>query len=127
MNILKEYTNNIGKDLYEKELDKWNLTPCYRTPNDAIEWEFTGDYYKGTTPAEWDSTTSYVVGDYVKVTTPDGTYYWKCKTDCQGVQPYTTYFNDGTLVGGFYDSLTRTEKWLEERIEFLDSYFKYGN
>ena len=129
VDMLSSYMNHIGKDLYEKEFDRWPITPCNRQPNDNPQWEFMGDYYEGnTTPASWDANTAYTVGQYVTVTIGGiGDFYYRCKENCQGVQPYTEAYNDGTSIGGYFDSLTRTQKWLEARFMFLDTYFNYNN
>ena len=120
---INDYMAIIGKDAYEKDLKKWNETPSYRESNDNPQWHFEGDYYEGT-PSEWNNSTSYKVGDYVSMFIEGDTYYWKCIASNTGVRPYYDKYGENPMVGGFYDSLTRTEMWLKERFAFLSNNWK---
>lgn len=117
-----QYVDIIGKDGYEKEFELWNETPSYREPNDNPQWHFEGDYYEGN-PSEWNNSTSYKVGDYVSMFIEGDTYYWRCIEANDGIRPYYDKYGINPLVGGFFDSLTRTEKWLQVRFDFLDNHF----
>lgn len=119
---ISQYVDLIGKDAYEREFELWNETPSYREPNDNPQWHYEGDYYEGT-PTEWNNSSSYKVGDYVSMFIEGKTYYWKCVQNNTGVRPYYDKYGANPLVGGCFDSLTRTEKWLNVRFEFLDNHF----
>ena len=119
---IAQYVDIIGKDAYEREFELWNETPSYREPNDNPQWHFEGDYYEGT-PSEWNDAKSYKVGDYVSMFIEGVTYYWRCVQSNTGVRPYYDKYGANPLVGGCFDSLTRTEKWLNVRFEFLDNHF----
>lgn len=119
---IAQYVDHIGKDAYEREFELWNETPSYREPNDNPQWHFEGDYYEGT-PSEWNGAKSYKVGDYVSMFIEGDTYYWKCVQNNTGVRPYYDKYGENPMVGGYFDSLTRTEKWLNVRFEFLDNHF----
>lgn len=117
------YMAIVGKDAYEKDLEKWSETPSYREPNDAMQWQFMGDYYEGT-PQEWNDATSFTSGQYASMVVEGVTYYWLCKTSNKGVRPYIDKYGANPLVGGMFDSLTRTEMWLRERFAFLSNNWK---
>ena len=122
---ISQYVDLIGKEAFEKEFELWNETPSYREPNDNPQWKYEGDYYEGDISQwpEWNETSSYKVGDYVYVVIEGDRYYWRCLVANTGVRPYNDKYKDTPIVGGFFDSLTRTEKWLNVRFEFLDEYF----
>lgn len=122
---IAQYVDLIGKDAYEREFERWPETPSYREPNDNPQWHYEGDYYEGT-PSEWNDSSSYKAGDYVSMFIEGKTYYWKCIQDNTGVRPYYDKYGKNPLVGGFFDSLTRTEKWLNVRFEFLDNHFNFN-
>lgn len=119
---ITQYVDLIGKDAYEREFELWNETPSYREPNDNPQWHFEGDYYEGT-PSEWNDAESYNVGDYVSMFIEGDTYYWKCVQSNTGIRPYYDKYGPNPMVGGCFDSLTRTEKWLNIRFNFLDNHF----
>lgn len=124
INKINDYMNHIGAYAYEREFEKWNETPCYRQPNDNPQWEYMGDYYEGS-PTEWNVSVQYNVNDYVSIVVDGNTYYWRCVVANVGIRPYTDIYTETPIVGGFFDSLTRTEIWLTQRIEFLDTLFNY--
>lgn len=117
---LSTYMKKIGKVAYRREFDKWNETPCYRKPNVNDGWQFMGDYYEGDSePMPFSESSQYNVGDYVK----HGDFFYKATASVQGVIPKGNMYTSGPTEGGYFDSLTRIEKWLEMRLIFLDSFF----
>ena len=121
---ISQYVDLIGKDAYAKEFELWRETPSYREPNDNPQWKFEGDYYEGNV-SEWNDTSVYKVGDYVYVVIEGDRYYWRCLVANTGVRPYTDQYTNTPIVGGYFDSLIRTEKWLDIRFNFLDEYYNY--
>ena len=120
MEKLNTYMKNIGKAAYHKEFSKWNETPCYRKPNVNDGWKFMGDYYEGDSePMVFSENSKYNAGDYVKY----GSFFYKATASVQGVIPKGNIYTLPPTDGGYFDSLTRIEKWLEMRLIFLDSFF----
>ena len=119
---VSQYVDLIGKEAFEKEFELWNETPSYREPNDNPQWKYEGDYYEGDI-SEWNDSSAYSVGEYVYVVIEGDRYYWKCLEANTGVRPYTDKYKNTPIVGGIFDGLTRTEKWLKVRFDFLDSYY----
>jgi hypothetical protein len=119
---LSHYVDIIGKDEFKKEFEKWNETPSYRKPNDNPQWHYEGDYYEGEI-IEWNNTTTYSVGQYVYIVIEGDRYYWRCLESNTGVRPYYDKYVSVPIVGGIFDSLTRTEKWLTARFSFLDNHY----
>ena len=119
---ISQYVDLIGKEAFAREFELWDETPSYRKPNDNPQWKYEGDYYEGNI-SEWNESSSYKVGDYVYIIVEGDRYYWRCLKANTGVRPYTDKYVNTPIVGGIFDSVTRTEKWLTARFSFLDNYY----
>ena len=124
MSMLKTWSDKIGVTNMKLELERWPETPCYRKPNTNAQWKFLGENYTGLPSTNYSNDIEYQVDAVVRYT--DG-YYYQCIEVCQGITPVSEFFVNEPTSGGFFDSLERTEMWLEARIAFLDSEFNYSN
>lgn len=120
--LLQDWLHRVGYDNYKKELKKWNETPSYRADNTSTSWKLVGE--KWAAPANYDSTKEYKVGDRCEYG-PYPVLTYEAIKDNKGVSPVTKLHKEFPRQGGFYNSVNRVEKWLEERIKICDKEFNY--
>lgn len=122
---LEEWINHVGYNNYKFEFEKWSETPSYRKPLINSEyWEF---YITGAGNPVYDNTKNYAIGEIARYgKTEASVSFFKCIKPCQGVPPLTGFYNSYPYEMGFYNSIARVQKWLEERFTFLDTYYEYN-
>ena len=128
--IMSAWIDRIGVECYKRDIEKWPETPSYR------ENYTNSDYWEERTTTNnigsvqlWDSENSYNQGDEVALRTwPEYDWYIiytaKQASDAANPQcPVTRFYEKFPLIGGYYNSLTRMRKWMEEQIALCDSIF----
>lgn len=121
----EDWLNIIGYDVLKADLDKLEAkninTPSYRKSNLNTDY---WDYSRDDAANQYDATQTYEAGAIVK-------YYkltFKAKTVVPaGNPPVKKIYSSHPQAGGFFNSVLRVSKWLEERIAYLDQRFNYNN
>lgn len=128
MSLINDWTKRIGEKYYSKEYtEKWPESSCFRDNGVEHEyWEFTGHEYYSTSVPLYDENTNYQVGDEVAIDYRQGTYGYAiltCKKACQGVNPIKTTHPSQPKWFGYYDSVWRVQKFIEENFRLENEFF----
>ena len=118
--LLESWLNRIGYDNLKEDLSIYKETPSYRAGNLNDGWEIVGlanqeDTYVNEKTYNKDDTCIY--------------YRWSFKATktITGIPPTSTIYEHGPVnIMGFYNSIGRVKRWLVNRINFLDSNYKYN-
>ena len=118
--LLESWLNRIGYDNLKEDLSIYKETPSYRAGNLNDGWEIVGwankeDTYVNEKTYNKDDTCIY--------------YKWSFKATktITGIPPTSTIYEHGPVnIMGFYNSIGRVKRWLVNRINFLDSNYKYN-
>ena len=118
--LLESWLNRIGYDNLKEDLSIYKETPSYRDGNLNDGWEIVGwanqkDTYVNEKTYNKDDTCIY--------------YRWSFKATktITGIPPTSTIYEHGPVnIMGFYNSIGRVKRWLVNRINFLDSNYKYN-
>lgn len=127
--MFDEWVNRIGTEAYERDIEKWSETPSYRKNyTDTAYWK--EEYYTDSVGSisAWNSETDYSKGDKVYIKLYDTVSQYMIYTAVQastGICPVTKYYEGFPIVGGFYDSPKRMEKWMDEQINLCDKEMEY--
>lgn len=118
--LLEDWLNRVGYDNIKEEMFIYSETPSYRDNNLNDGWELV----KWTTIAsEYSPATTYNAGDVCA-------YYrfeFKATKTITGIPPTDTIYEHGPVrIMGFHNSIGRVKRWLDKRIVFLDSIYKYN-
>lgn len=124
--MLNSWVERIGYEQLKKEHEYCSKQECpvpsYRDEGTPLNWSVGGEG-DGTL---YSNNTIYNKNDVVLIKTPN---YPDRKYTCQidgTIGIYPTNYKNYPNFGGFYNSVYRVRKWLEERITKLDEIFKYG-
>lgn len=127
--VFNQWVNRIGEEAYNRDIKKWPETPSYRENyTDTENWVQLGWRNNISSTPIWNETTSYSVNDEVALPSYAGTtegVVYKAKTNNVGKCPVTDFYNTYPVVGGYYDSPKRWEKWISEQIELCDQFVGY--
>ena len=124
--MLNNWVERIGYEQLKKEHEYCSKQECpvpsYRDEGTPLNWSIGGEG-DGTL---YSDNATYNKNDVVIIKTP---HYPDRKYTCQidgttGIYP--TNYKNYPNFGGFYNSIYRVRKWLEERITKLDEIFKYN-
>ena len=124
--MLNNWVERIGYEQLKKEHEYCSKQECpvpsYRDEGTPLNWSIGGEG-DGTL---YSDNATYNKNDVVIIKTPN---YPDRKYTCQidgttGIYP--TNYKNYPNFGGFYNSIYRVRKWLEERITKLDEIFKYN-
>lgn len=118
--LLESWLNRIGYDNLKEDLSIYKETPSYRAGNLNDGWEIVGWSNRKDT---YNNETTYNEGDtciYYK-------WSFKATKTITGIPPTSTIYEHGPVnIMGFYNSIGRVKRWLVNRINFLDSNYKYN-
>lgn len=118
--LLESWLNRIGYDNLKEDLSIYKETPSYRAGNLNDGWEIVGWANRKDT---YNNETTYNEGDtciYYK-------WSFKATKTITGIPPTSTIYEHGPVnIMGFYNSIGRVKRWLVNRINFLDSNYKYN-
>lgn len=124
--MLNSWVERIGYEQLKKEHEYCSKQECpvpsYRDEGTPLNWSIGGEG-DGTL---YSNNTTYNRNDVVLIKTPN---YPDRKYTCQidgTIGIYPTKYKNYPNFGGFYNSIYRVRKWLEERITKLDEIFKYN-
>nr|DAQ12208.1 MAG TPA: chromosome segregation ATPase [Caudoviricetes sp.] len=124
--MMNNWVERIGYEQLKKEHEYCSKLECpvpsYRDEGTPLNWSIGGEG-DGTL---YSNNTTYNKNDVVLIRTP---YYPDRKYTCQidgTVGVYPTNYKNYPNFGGFYNSIYRVRKWVEERITKLDEIFKYN-
>jgi len=124
-NVFAFYKNRvdwIGVENFDKENKKWVNMPSYRATNVNSKW-VPKDYTVVTSPINYDDSTTYAIGSEVVYGIGAERYIFVAKEVVTGVPPISTFYASYPRTLGFYNSLTRVYKWLEERINVTNNIY----
>lgn len=118
--LLESWLNRIGYDNLKEDLSIYKETPSYRAGNLNDGWEIVGWANQNDT---YVNEKTYNEGDtciYYK-------WSFKATKTITGIPPTSTIYEHGPVnIMGFYNSIGRVKRWLVNRINFLDSNYKYN-
>ena len=118
--LLESWLNRIGYDNLKEDLSIYKETPSYRAGNLNDGWEIVRWANKNDT---YVNEKTYNEGDtciYYK-------WSFKATKTITGIPPTSTIYEHGPVnIMGFYNSIGRVKRWLVNRINFLDSNYKYN-
>ena len=118
--LLESWLNRIGYDNLKEDLSIYKETPSYRAGNlndgwEIVRWANQNDTYVNEKTYNEGDTCIY--------------YKWSFKATktITGIPPTSTIYEHGPVnIMGFYNSIGRVKRWLVNRINFLDSNYKYN-
>lgn len=118
--LLESWLNRIGYDNLKEDLSIYKETPSYRAGNlndgwEIVRWANQNDTYVNEKTYNEGDTCIY--------------YKWSFKATktISGIPPTSTIYEHGPVnIMGFYNSIGRVKRWLVNRINFLDSNYKYN-
>ena len=118
--LLESWLNRIGYDNLKEDLSIYKETPSYRKGDLNDGWKIVGWAKSADT---YNNDTTYNEGDtciYYK-------WSFKATKTITSIPPTSTIYEHGPVrIMGFYNSIGRVKRWLVNRINFLDSNYKYN-
>lgn len=128
--IFNQWVERIGTEAYERDIKKWKETPSYRAnyTNTNYWIEIGGRGSQGEYPI-WNDSDSYSQDDQVVIKMhPDVPWYmiYKAVQANTNQCPVTKFYDGFPIVGGYYNSPKRMEKWLITQIELCDAVMDYS-
>lgn len=99
-NLYLAWYHRVGFDNIQKELKRWNESPCYRPIGLNDSWELTGDSYVrfSTISTDWMSQNTYAENDRCKYN--NRLYRSKSSGNMNHLPTETEYWEDLTFVEG---------------------------
>ena len=124
------WVDRIGTEAFERDIKKWKETPSYRKnyTNTAYWTEGSVVGELGNIPL-WDALTPFAQGERCAIKLHDLINAYMIYTAVQastGVCPVTKFYTMFPIVGGFYDSPKRMQKWMESQIALCDTVMQYS-
>lgn len=113
--IIEDWYNRVGTPLYDQEKALWPDSPCYGDAICNTGWQPFPDWSFYKTAPAYNAATRYTPGDVCKL---EGRL-WVATQSVAGQRPY--------LRNSQLDSLGRLERWVTERIAYLDGQNKLPN
>lgn len=118
--LLESWLNSVGYDNLKEDLTIYNETHSYRSGDLNDGWEIVGWTNKEDT---YNNEKTYNEGD----TCIFYKFSFKATKTIIGIPPTSTIYEHGPIhIMGFYNSIGRVKRWLVNRINFLDSNYKYN-
>ena len=137
-------SSNINEEYWEHDYEyitTWNSTSAYS--NTSIVKASDGKAYLsltnsnvGINPVNDDGTNwkdvtynadaTYNIGDMVCYG-KDIYYKFKCKKECVNQPPLIKFYKEYPYELGHFDSIYRVQKWIENRISYMDKLLEYTN
>lgn len=118
MRLLTTWIEKVGYDNISKEISLYPETPSYRESNLNNGWKL-GWYGNGDM---YDSTKEYNNGDKCQYQE----YIFVATKTVKGIPPVSKLYNNAPRALGFFNSPKRVKVWLENRIKYLDKFYKYN-
>ena len=128
--VFDQWVNRIGEEAYNRDIKKWPETSSYRENYTNVEyWTEVGVRNGAGSYPVWNDSASYAANDMVVIKLHPQSYYYMIYKAVQasiGVCPVTQFYEEFPIVGGFYDSPKRWEKWITEQIRLCDVKLGYS-
>lgn len=118
MRLLTTWIEKVGYDNISKEISLYPETPSYRESNLNDGWKL-GWYGNGDM---YDSTKEYNNGDKCQYQE----YIFVATKTVNGIPPVSKLYDNAPRALGFFNSPKRVKVWLENRIKYLDKFYKYN-
>ena len=120
VNLLNSWIERIGYCNIKKELSVHNETPSYRASNISSGWKLLGtsnsDSNKYLTDKE------YNIGEKCSFYG----YLFESKKLQSGNAPLSKIYSKAPIACGFFNSISRVQNWLSNRIAYLDNMYNYN-
>lgn len=110
--IIRDWYDRVTQTMYEQEKVLWPDSPCYGEAICNNGWKVSQEWSLYTSTPDFSTAKLYQAGDVCKL---EGRL-WEATKNVIGVQPFKR--------NSQLDSLQRLEKWVEQRIEFLDMQYQ---
>lgn len=128
--VFNQWVNRIGEEAYNRDIERWPETPSYREDYTNEEnWVYYGYSYGIGSYNLWNENTAYAKDDLVALSLhplSNRYYIYKAVIANQGECPVTQFYTEFPMLGGFYDSPKRWEKWMIAQIASCDAVMEYN-
>lgn len=137
-------SSNINEEYWEYDhqyITTWNSTSTYNSTSiveasDGKAYLSLTNSNVGINPVNDDGTNwkdvtynadaTYNIGNMVCYG-KDVYYKFKCKKECVNQPPLTKFYKEYPYEFGHFDSIYRVQKWVENRISYMDTLLEYTN
>lgn len=128
--VFNQWVNRIGEEAYNRDIERWPETPSYREDyTDKENWVYYGYSYGIGSYNLWNENTAYAKDALVALSLhplSNRYYIYKAVKANQGKCPVTQFYTEFPMLGGFYDSPKRWEKWMTAQIASCDVVMEYN-
>ena len=119
VNLLNSWIERIGYYNIKKELSVHNETPSYRASNISSGWKLLGT--SNLSGNEYLAEKEYNIGEKCSFYG----YLFESKKLQSGNAPLSKIYSKAPVACGFFNSISRVQNWLSNRIAYLDNMYNY--
>lgn len=119
VNLLNSWIERIGYYNIKKELSVHNETPSYRASNISSGWKLLGT--SNLSGNEYLAEKEYNIGEKCSFYG----YLFESKKLQSGNAPLSKIYSKAPIACGFFNSISRVQNWLSNRIAYLDNMYNY--
>ena len=119
VNLLNSWIERIGYYNMKKELSEYNETPSYRASNISSGWKLLGT--SNLSGNEYLAEKEYNVGEKCSFYG----YLFESQKLQSGNAPLSKIYSKAPIACGFFNSISRVQNWLSNRISYLDNTYNY--
>lgn len=119
VNLLNSWIERIGYYNIKKELSVHNETPSYRASNISSGWKLLGT--SNLSGNEYLAEKEYNIGEKCSFYG----YLFESKKLQSGNAPLSKIYSKAPIACGFFNSISRVQNWLSNRIAYLDNVYNY--
>lgn len=119
VNLLNSWIERIGYYNIKKELSVHNETPSYRESNISSGWKLLGT--SNLSGNEYLAEKEYNIGEKCSFYG----YLFESKKLQSGNAPLSKIYSKAPIACGFFNSISRVQNWLSNRIAYLDNMYNY--
>ena len=119
VNLLNSWIERIGYYNMKKELSEYNETPSYRASNISSGWKLLGT--SNLSGNEYLAEKEYNIGEKCSFYG----YLFESQKLQSGNAPLSKIYSKAPIACGFFNSISRVQNWLSNRISYLDKMYNY--
>lgn len=119
VDLLNSWIERIGYYNIKKELSVHNETPSYRASNISSGWKLLGT--SSLSGNEYLAEKEYNIGEKCSFYG----YLFESKKLQSGNAPLSKIYSKAPIACGFFNSISRVQNWLSNRIAYLDNMYNY--
>ena len=129
--VFGQWVDRIGKEAFERDIEKWPETPSYREDyTNKDYWTYYSYSYGRGSYSLWDENSEYAKDALVAMSLhplSNRYYIYKAVQANHGQCPVSQFYTEFPMLGGFFDSPKRWEKWMTAQIGLCDAVMEYNN